>query len=105
MNIDSVADSLAQTQQPACLNSVGDEPVNFAFITKSGVPAGPPDPLNATLATFTPDGAKMLFMNSGDTLKVVLIDTPDGFRVDILDLTTGEHGSMTASIANGFGAR
>jgi hypothetical protein len=103
LNIDSVADSLAQLNNTACLNSVGDEPVNFAFITQSGVPVGPPDPLNATLATFTPDGAKMLFMNSGDTLRVVLIDTPDGFRVDILDLTTGEHGSMTASIANGFG--
>ena len=30
-------------------------------------------------------------------------DTRAGYRVDIFDLTTGQHGSMTASIANGFG--
>jgi hypothetical protein len=30
-------------------------------------------------------------------------DTPDGFQVVIHDLTTGQSGSMTASIANGFG--
>jgi hypothetical protein len=30
-------------------------------------------------------------------------DTRAGFRVDMTDLTTGQRGSMTASIANGFG--
>ena len=30
-------------------------------------------------------------------------DTPADFRVDMVDLTTGQIGSMTASIANGFG--
>jgi hypothetical protein len=30
-------------------------------------------------------------------------DTPDGFQVVIHDLTTGDSGSMTASISNGFG--
>ena len=28
-----------------CLNTVGVEPANFAFITKSGVPHAPPAPL------------------------------------------------------------
>ena len=31
-------------------------------------------------------------------------DSADGFVVDIHDLTTGAHGSMTASVANGFGS-
>jgi hypothetical protein len=30
-------------------------------------------------------------------------DTRAGFRVDMTDLTTGKHGSMIASTANGFG--
>ena len=41
-------------------------------------------------------------MNSGDTLTVDMHDTPAGFQVVINDLTTGQSGSMTASIANGF---
>ena len=32
-----------------CLNTVGLEPANFAFITKSGVPHAPPGPLDLTL--------------------------------------------------------
>ena len=42
-------------------------------------------------------------MNGGDQLVVSLRDTPGGFRVDILDVSTGQHGSMTASVANQFG--
>ena len=42
-------------------------------------------------------------MNPGDRIRIHLHDTPAGFRVDMTDLTTGQHGSMTASIANGFG--
>jgi hypothetical protein len=34
---------------------------------------------------------------------VHLHDTPAGFRTDLTDLTTGQGGSMTASVANGFG--
>jgi len=41
-------------------------------------------------------------MNSGDQLAVAMHDTPSGLRIDILDLTTGQHGSMTASTSNGF---
>ena len=42
-------------------------------------------------------------MNSGDTIRVHMHDTRAGYRIDITDLTTGGHGSMTASVANGFG--
>ena len=42
-------------------------------------------------------------MNSGDKLTVDMHDTAAGLKVVIHDLTTGQTGSMTASIANGFG--
>jgi hypothetical protein len=82
-----------------CLNRVGSEPVNFAYITKSGVATNPADPLNPNQpVNFTQD----LFMNSGDVLTVQMNDTTAGFKVVIKDLTTGQQGSMTASTANGF---
>jgi hypothetical protein len=87
----------------ACLYTVGIETVNFAFITKSGVAHAPASPVNSTLATFTPNPDTDLFMSPGDVLRVTLRDTPEGFRVNIEDLTTGQTGSMTASAANGFG--
>jgi hypothetical protein len=86
----------------ACENAVGDEPVNFAFVTKSGVPGGPPSPLLQNGSTFTPT-TDTLFYNSGDLLRVVLQDTKDGLKITITDLTSGESGSMTASAANAFG--
>src|SRR5215475_1032887 len=54
----------------ACLNTVGVEPANFAFITTSGTPHAPPSPLGATGATFTPNAATDLFMSSGDRLTI-----------------------------------
>src|SRR5262249_8262599 len=48
----------------ACLNIAGIEPANFAFITRTGVPIGPPDPLNATLGTFTPTSNKPFMIHS-----------------------------------------
>jgi hypothetical protein len=87
----------------ACLSTVGIETVNFAFITYSGVPHAPPSPVNSTAATFTPNAATDLFMNSGDRLRVTMRDTPAGFQVIVEDLTTRQKGSMTASAANGFG--
>ena len=44
-------------------------------------------------------------MNPGDRIRIHIHDTPAGFRVDLTDLTTDQTGSMTASVANGFGAR
>ena len=104
LNIDSFS-SDSNTGIPNnndCLSEAGEEYVNYAIVTKSGVPNGPPDPLNQTLATFetTPD---TLEMNSGDKLTVDMHDTAVGLQIVIHDLTTGETGSMTASAANGFG--
>src|SRR6478672_9334178 len=56
-----------------------------------------------TLKGLNPDLSKDLLMNPGDRLRLFMHDTPAGYRIDITDLTTGKHGSMTASIANGFG--
>jgi hypothetical protein len=85
---------------PACLAAAGLEPVNFAFITKNGRSTTAANPTNND--RFNLDPQRDLFMNSGDLLAVHLFDTRDGFRVDIVDLTTHEHGSMTASTGNGF---
>ena len=85
-----------------CLSKVGEEYVNFAFITKNGKPTGPPNPVDATTAgTFTPS-PKDLFMHSGDHVNLALTDTPNGLKASLHDLTTGGTGSMTASKANGF---
>jgi hypothetical protein len=104
LNIDSFS-SNSNTGVPnnnACLSAAGEEYVNYAIVTKSGVPNGPPDPLDQTLATFETT-ADTLEMNSGDKLTVDMHDTSAGLEVVIHDLTTGDTGSMTASIANGFG--
>jgi hypothetical protein len=90
-------------QNAACQAQIGSiEYVNFAFVTRNGVAQAPANPVDSTLATFTPDPTKDLFMNSGDNLKVSLRDTANGLQVQIGDLTTGQSGSMTASAANGF---
>ncbi len=94
-----------------CLNNhflVGEEPINWAYVTRSGASQAPADPLkisdsaNPSVA-LNPDPAKDLLMNSGDRLTVHLHDTAAGMRADITDTTTHQSGSMTASIANGFG--
>jgi hypothetical protein len=102
LNIDSLSENMntGQFNNGACLDSVGPEPVNFAFITKSGVADFRGDPQD--FRHFTPVLSTALLMNSGDQLTVDLHDTSDGFTVIIKDLTTGETGSMTASVANGF---
>jgi len=90
----------------ACRGLVGDETINFAFLTKNGRSIAPADPLVSfgvpLSPSVTPDPQKVAFFNSGDTLEVSLRDTPDGLRTVIHDLDSGETGSMTASPANGF---
>jgi hypothetical protein len=107
LNIDSFSEDQNKgvVNNAACLNTVGIEPVNFAFITKSGVAQAPANPISLVTnpAVTTPDPTKDLFMNSGDKLVVDLHDTSAGFQVVINDLTQGTSGSMTASISNGFG--
>jgi hypothetical protein len=105
ITIDSLAQNLNTGQQlnDTCAERTGVEYVNFAFITHDGVSQAPANPVQQTLATFTPDTSKDLFMNSGDKLSVDLHDTANGYQVVIHDLTTGQSGLMTASAANGFG--
>jgi hypothetical protein len=105
MNVFSLAqDPVAGTLlNPTCRAITGTEYVNFAFVTKDGHTTAPANPVQSTTATFTPDRAKDLFMNSGDLLSVSMGDTSHGLRAVINDWTSGQTGSMTASAANGFG--
>lgn len=105
LNIDSLSrDPINGTVlNPTCQAVTGEEYVNFAFITKDGHPQAPVNPVESTLATFTPNAHKDLFMNSGDNLLVAMRDTEHGLRIDIQDQTTGEHGFMVTSAANTFG--
>ncbi|HVB72463.1 MAG TPA: hypothetical protein VNE38_02810 [Ktedonobacteraceae bacterium] len=105
LNIDSLSENAVTGAAGACAGLTGVEPVNFAFITKNGVPqpGSPPNPLQSTINTFTPDPNADLFMNSGDTLAVTMHDTAHGLQIVIHDQTTGQTGSMTSSAANGFG--
>jgi hypothetical protein len=102
LNIDSLSlnPNTGQANNDTCLSNVGEEPVNFAFVTKTGVADSPSDPLN--FAHFTPNLSTDLLMNPGDLLLVDLHDTNAGFQVVITDLRSGQTGSMTASTANGF---
>jgi hypothetical protein len=85
-----------------CLNTVGIEPANFAFITLSGEPDSPPAPLDLTGESFEPNPTTDLFMDAGDELDISIHDSENGLVTDINDLTSGQSGSMTASIENGF---
>jgi hypothetical protein len=96
-------DNTGQVLNASCQKVVGLEYPNLAFLTHDGTPQAPANPVQATSATFTPDPARDLFMNSGDVVTVSIHDTPHGLFTGINDLTTGESGSMTASAANGFG--
>jgi hypothetical protein len=99
---DPVNMNTGQPNNLACQASQGPEPVNWAALTKSGLPVAPANP-------FTPFGeqavvsADTLQYNNGDKLVVIMHDTKAGFQVVVHDVTTGESGSMTASTANGFG--
>ena len=110
-------DSFVQNQNTgvantsACDNFVlgGPEPINWAYITKSGKSQAPANPLftgtltNPNFAAVNPDLRKDLLMSPGDVVRFRIHDTRAGLRIDMADLTTGQHGSMTASVANGFG--
>jgi hypothetical protein len=96
-------DSLESLFNFAGLNPNCEEPVNFAFLQRNGVPTGPPSPQLANYKTFLPN-SQTLQMNSGDTLKVSITDSPTGpgITTTVTDYTTGKKGTMTASAANGF---
>lgn len=96
LNIDSIEVQPNGDNNPNCT-----EPVNFAFLQRNGVPAGPPGPNTATNATFSPN-AQTLLMNPGDHLRITIRDTSQGLLTQIDDLNTGQRGFMVASAANGF---
>ncbi len=89
----------------------GEEPVNWAYFTRSGKSQAPANPLatsrdlldDGVAKALNPDPSVDLMMNPGDTIRVHIHDTAAGVRVDMTDVTTGRHGSMTASKRNGFG--
>lgn len=109
LNIDSLSrnpltgkDLNASCQSSGVLTGV--EYVNFAYLTHSGHPQGPPNPINFdAVASGRPRPGTDLFLNSGDRFSVTLRDTQHGLQTVVTDVTTGETGSMTASAANGFG--
>jgi hypothetical protein len=105
LTIDSLSENpvTGQLNNASCLNSVGVEPVNFAFLTHNGKSQAPANPVDATASTYTPDPAKDLFMKSGDQLSITMHDTAQGLTALVVDQSSGEAGSMTASKANGFG--
>jgi hypothetical protein len=105
LNIDSASENQnnGTANNADCQKRYGTEYVNYAFITKSGTPEGPSALIGSTgFFGFTPSDNDTLFFNGGDVLLVDFADTPHGLRLRIVDLTTGERGSMVASAANGF---
>ena len=105
LNIDSASENQnsGAANNADCQNRYGTEYVNYAFITKSGKPEGPSALVGSTgFFGFTPSDNDTLFFNSGDVLSINFVDTEHGLQIRIVDLTTGERGSMVASAANGF---
>ena len=111
MTIDSfnANDNTGQQNNADCLNNhflVGPEPINWAYVTRSGRSQAPANPLFLSgpngAQGLDPNLGKDLVMHPGDWIKVWIHDTPAGLRVDITDMTSHAHGSMTASTANGF---
>lgn len=113
MNIDSRTLDMNNGEEntAACNNFIlgGGEPINWAYVTRDGKSQAPANPLftgtfsNPNFSAVNPDPSKDLLMNPGDSIRVRLHDTTAGFQSDLTDLNTGQSGTMTASIANGFG--
>ena len=78
MTIDSLGlnQNTGMVNNNDCLNNkflVGEEPINWAYVTKNGKSQAPADPLvisnsSNPSAALNPDPAKDLLMNSGDRL-------------------------------------
>src|SRR5579875_11425 len=99
-------DSLECTTGFATCNTGCEEPVNFAWIQRDGVPTGPAGPQDATLASVTPNDQTLL-MNPGDIITLRIFDAPApgggmALKTVIHDWSTGQTGYMQASAANGF---
>ena len=100
-------DSLECTEGFAQCNGNCEEPVNFGFIQRDGVPTGPAAPNELDVASETPN-SQTLLMNPGDTIRFHMWDAPipggggRAFEVYVDDLTSGQTGWMQASAKNGF---
>jgi hypothetical protein len=98
-------DSLESKFNFADLNPNCEEPQNFAFLQRNGIPTGPPGPQLSDTASLTPN-SQTLMLNPGDVLKVSITDPltgPNaGFTTTVKDETTGKTGYMVASASNGF---
>ena len=85
LNIDSLSldqNNRKNKQNQDCLRNTfmaGIEPVNFAFVTTSGVSQAPANPValsnDSSLTGLIPDLTKDLLMNPGDRLDVHMFDT------------------------------
>src|SRR5580704_1064528 len=89
-------DSTECTANFAYCNANCEEPVNFGFIQRNGVPTGPPSPQDADVSTETPN-KETLLMNPGDTVTFHMFDAPapgggNAFEVVMDDLTTHQSG-------------
>jgi hypothetical protein len=104
LNIDTFQDNAntGALNNLDCLNTVGPEPVNFAFVTKNGVATAPGNALHPE--HFVPDLKRDFLMKPGDFIRLHMFDTSQGFRVTLDDETSHTQGVMTASAANGFGS-
>ena len=103
LNIDSVqSNSNTGAANNAACNSVRPGAGQLRDHHQERRPGGGGSPYNGfgNQAVVTSD---TLEFNNGDQLAVDMHDTSAGFQVVIHDLTTGQSGSMTASVANGFG--
>jgi hypothetical protein len=94
-------DSLESQFNFVNLNPGCKEPVNFAFLQRNGVAAGPPGPQTVNADTMMPND-ETLEMNPGDTVEVAITDPAAGLTATVTDFTTGQTGTMTASAGNGF---
>jgi hypothetical protein len=106
MTIDSLSINPVTGEQlnDICQQKVGIEPVNFAYLTRTGEPTGPPNPLEFDpIASGKPDLTKVLTLRPGDPFVVTLHDTDNGLQAVVTDTATHATGSMTASADNGFG--
>jgi hypothetical protein len=95
-------ENTGQLNNTACLNTVGPEPVNFAFITNNGLATAPANPQHPE--HYIPNAKRDFLMNPGDNISIGMKDSANGLHVILRDHTTGTSGSMTASIRNGFGS-
>ncbi len=109
LNIDSLSENAftGQTINPTCAAHLlgGTEYINYAFLTLSGAPIGPPNPYEFDPATSgnPKSSTDTFYLNPGDQTTVTLHDTAAGFETVVHDITTGKDGRMVASAANHFG--